>query len=442
MKEARKLLEEVKAGNRPTAEEGRKVAGAAKEFVAKLEKALKASKLKAKPVVGGSGAKGTWLKGMHDIDVFVCFDYGKYKEKSGELSELLSTAVKRAFPRHERLHGSRDYFKASYGGYNFEIVPILKITKASQAKNITDASLLHAAWVTKEAGKRRGLDDEIRATKAFCKAQRVYGAESHIKGLSGYACEVLTIYYGGFLKLIATAATKWPKQVSAGRKIIIDAARHYKGKDPLRELNEAKVQSELIVIDPIQKDRNATAALGGEAMQKFIAAAEAFLKKPSKSYFEKQEITHEKLLQKAKGRRLIVVEATPVAGKEDVAGAKVAKAFEHVLGQLEEKGFNVIDAGWEWRGRAVNSIMWFITGREEAEPELRHGPPLSNKEHAERFRQEHSGKPGRKLFEKNGRLYAIIEREYRQPYQLMRGLIEHDDYLKDKARVYRVKNFE
>ncbi len=441
MKATEKLLEEVKSGKRPTGEESRKVAVTAKGFAARLGKALKAAKLKAKPVVGGSGAKGTWLKGMHDIDVFACFDYRDYSEKSSELSGFLEAAVKKAFPKHEKLHGSRDYFKVSYEDYNFEIVPILRITKASQAKNITDASLLHAGWVQKETRKKKGLDDEIRLAKAFCKAQRAYGAESYVRGFSGYACEILTIRYGGFMNLIK-AAIKWKKQIAGGKKIIIDAAGHYKGKDPLRELNEAKVQSDLIVIDPIQKDRNATAALSGEVLHRFIAAAEGFLKKPSKSHFERQDITAETLSKKAKWNRLLIIEAKPLPGKEDVVGARLMKAHEHFLKKMEENGFRILESGWEWNGKkAANALLWHILDKKPPEAEIRPGPPPGNRIHAERFKNEHAGRAGRQIFEKSGRLYARIERDYREPRQLVKEMIAKDDYLKEKAKSYELKSF-
>ncbi len=437
----KELLEELRKEWRPSDREAAEVKKTADAFIRKLGSSLKRARIRARPVLGGSGAKGTWLRGMHDIDVFVCFDYKKYKEKSDQLSEFLAAAVKKAFPKYERLHGSRDYFRTRMGGYNFEVVPILGIRKASQALNITDVSLLHSGWVNKKISKNKAVADEIRLAKAFCKAQKVYGAESYVRGFSGYACEVLTAYYGSFLQLINAAATKWKKQIAAGKKIIVDAERHYKGRDPLMELNQAKVQSSLVVIDPVQKDRNATAALSNEVLEKFVADAAEFARKPVKSFFERQQVTAEKLRHKAKGKRLVVVEAIPQKGKADVVGAKLVKAFEHMLMQLKEKGFAVAESGWEWEKESKVAMFWYIVNKAEPEPEVRYGPPLSNKQHAEKFRQEHFGKVGRQLFEKSGRLYAMIERKHKQPQQLISELIIEDAYLKDKARNYAAKSF-
>ncbi|HLD96910.1 MAG TPA: CCA tRNA nucleotidyltransferase [Candidatus Nanoarchaeia archaeon] len=443
MKEAEKLLEKVRLRQRPTPAENAVVARISAEFIEILGKALRRARIKAKPVLGGSGAKGTWLRGMHDIDMFVCFDYKAYKEKSDQLSELLVAPIKKAFPKHERLHGSRDYYRIARHGYNFEIVPILAIKNSSQARNITDASLLHSSWVRSHARKKSKdtqLEDEIRLTKAFCRAQRVYGAESYVRGFSGYACEVLTAYYGSFQKLLAAAATRWKGNIKAGKKIIIDAEDHYRKREPLRELNSAKVQSELIVIDPVQADRNATAALSNETLQKLIAAAEAFIKKPSENFFEKEDVTEQKLRQMAKQSRLVMVEAKPLQGKEDVVGAKLVKAHEHILLQLKEKGFAVAKSGWEWdKNKKGNALLWYIVRKGPPEVEIRYGPPLDRKEHAEMFRKEHSGKSDRKLFEKNNRLYARIERKHKEPQELISAIIREDAYLKDKAQSYSAK---
>ena len=44
-------------------------------FIKKLNSKL--GKVSAKVILGGSGAKDTWLSGNHDVDLFVLFDYKK-----------------------------------------------------------------------------------------------------------------------------------------------------------------------------------------------------------------------------------------------------------------------------------------------------------------------------------------------------------------------------
>ncbi|MFH1398749.1 MAG: nucleotidyltransferase domain-containing protein, partial [Candidatus Woesearchaeota archaeon] len=218
---------------------------------------FKKHKLKAKAVLGGSAAKGTMLKNDFDVDIFAQFDYS-YKN----ISDLLEKALKPFKPI--RVPGSRDYFQFTKQ-FNYEIVPVLKISSPKRALNVTDASPLHVKWVKKKANEK--LVDQIILTKIFLKAHSLYGAESYIKGFSGHVVDILIIYYNGFLKLLR-ASQKWkPGQ-------IIDPEKHY------TFLNQSK-KGPLILIDPVQPDRNAAAALSQKNFEAFIAAAKAFLKKPS-----------------------------------------------------------------------------------------------------------------------------------------------------------------
>ena len=46
-----------------------------------------------KATLGGSGAKGTWLK-TFDADIFVLFNHSKFKDKSDKLSDILEKILK------------------------------------------------------------------------------------------------------------------------------------------------------------------------------------------------------------------------------------------------------------------------------------------------------------------------------------------------------------
>src|SRR3989344_2249802 len=115
----------------------------ASDIIKKINSGLK----DAKAMLGGSGAKCTWLK-TFDADIFVKFNYNKFKDKSTQLSDFLGAFLKKHY-KIRRLHGSRDYFQIKDGKFTFEIVPILDIKKAEQAKNITDVSPLHSDFVLK-----------------------------------------------------------------------------------------------------------------------------------------------------------------------------------------------------------------------------------------------------------------------------------------------------
>jgi len=376
---------------------------------------IKKNKIKARAVLGGSIAKGTFLRYDYDCDIFVKFNLSyKKKDMSGLLEKIL-----KIFPKAEKIHGSRDYFNFKFNQINFEAVPVLDIKKPEQAVNITDCSPLHVNWVKNNLKKNPKLADEIRLAKAFCKSCNVYGAESYIKGFSGHALDILVIYYKGFMPLLKNAL-EWKEQE------VIDFNNYYKG-NALEKLNKSKL-GPLIVIDPIQPERNAAAVLSREKFLLFKKFAADFLKKPLKKFFEKKEITINELKDKSRNKKLVLLDIKAFDGKEDVVGSKLLKAFNYINKNLVSNGFTVYDKGWKW-DKKEKALFWFIL-RHEILPESfkRIGPPIRNKENVKRFMKKH-----RKTFTQGRIIYAMIKREFRKPENLI-NFLKKDKYLKERAK--------
>ena len=98
----KQLLLEALEDIKPSKEYEEDILGKANNIINKINKGIK----DAKAILGGSGAKGTWLK-TFDADVFVKFNYSKFKDKSDKLSNILEAFLKKYF-KITRLHGSRD----------------------------------------------------------------------------------------------------------------------------------------------------------------------------------------------------------------------------------------------------------------------------------------------------------------------------------------------
>lgn len=409
----KEVLEEIK----PTVKEEKAILSKVNAFVKKVNSGIRG----ARAELYGSGAKGTWLKGGFDADVFVKFDYKKFADKSEELSEFLGKHLNKKFKNLVRMHGSRDYYRIKQDGFVYEIIPILDIKKSEQAKNITDISPLHARWVKSNVNKK--LIDDIRLAKAFLKANDLYGAESYIRGFSGYVTEILVIYYKGFNNFLK-AAEKWKD------KQVIDMKKYY--KNPFMTLNKSKLDSPIIVIDPVDKTRNAAAALSYDRTDRLKELAKKFLRKPSKEFFEKEEINEEVLREKCKGKKLVTIDAEAMVGKEDVVGAKIMKSYEFVLRRLKEKEFNVIESGWEWN-KAKKAMIWLILDKKELGKVRGHrGPSLKSKEHCQRFKKQH-----KKVYTKKGRLFANVKRDFTKPENYLKFLLK-DKWFKDKIKVIKI----
>lgn len=413
------------------------------EFLIKLNKEIKKSRIKATATPGGSYAKDTWLKGDYDVDVFVKFDL---KYKTNEISKLLGKILKKFKPI--KLHGSRDYYWVQ-NSLRFEIIPVLDIKKPNEAQNTTDFSPWHVAWVNRQGSKYK---DDIRLAKKFMKTQGCYGAESYIKGFSGHVVDILVIYYGGFLPLLR-AALKWKptrslrnhmqksnflrktlnpqvktESIQSSPKVIID---YYKkvGKNAEFILNKSKIQGPMIIIDPVQPERNAAAALSQEMFDLFVASAKKFLEKPSDKYFEYQKLDLEKMKKKGK---LLLIDVEVPEGKEDPVGAKLVKAFDYIAKELDE--FGIIKKEWEW-DKYKNAVFIYLLKKEKLPDTYEQpGPPVAMQKETIRFKKKH-----KKTFIKQGRIWAKVEYDYKTPEELLTKKVFKAEYLQDKVKKCALK---
>lgn len=384
----------------PSKEEEKTLKKSYTDFLKTIKADLK--KYKAEAVLGGSIGKGTWLRGDHDIDIFILFKDEK------DISNTLEKILKKSFKSTERIHGSRDYFRIKFNNYSFELVPVLKIKKINEAKNVTDCSVFHIKWVNKKTTKK--LKNEIRLVKQFCKSAKVYGAETYIKGLSGYVLEILTVYFksfNGFVKGI----------LKLKEGTIIDLSRHKKALDRNK-------LSPIILIDPVQGDRNAAAALSQEKFNALKSRCLAFQKSPTLAFF----LIKKPGLESLKKKFQIVLELKPLEGKDDVVGTKILKVFEYIRDKLNLTGFIVTGSHWEFQ--TPTYLSFSVKNKEISQEYLHLGPPIASLEHAESFREKYKGF---KVFEQSNRLAVILKRDNYKIDDFINSLLK-DSYVLERVK--------
>jgi tRNA nucleotidyltransferase (CCA-adding enzyme) len=387
------------------------------EIIKEINRLLKKNNIKAVCVAGGSYAKGTILKDDFDVDLFVRFDTS-YKDE--ELSKLLGEAIASLKPM--LIHGSRDYYQLKKKDLLFEIIPVLMINDYKKAVNVTDMSPLHVAYARSHFDKKPGLTDQVRLTKQFCKAAKVYGAESYIRGFSGHVLDLLIIYYGGFENLMMQASV-W------GERVIVDIENHL--KDPLKELNSAKTESPLIIVDPIQPDRNAAAALSEETFSIFKQKAKEFLENPSEEFFTIKKLNVEDVKKRVGLNWIIVLDIIPTNDSEDIAGTKLLKCHEKIIRELRDNEFNILEADWEFE--PGKGILCYVIKKEELSKNIMlEGPPISAKANAKKFKEKHA-----KVTEQDRRLYAEEKRPYMTPVELVSELIK-TNYFRERTKEIKV----
>ncbi len=410
------VLNKVKRAVTPNSDEIKQVSG----FLKTLDMHKSNMLIDAEIMLGGSVGKGTFLKNDFDCDIFV--RYGK-QYPNEKLSDLTEQILKK-FTKPHRIHGSRDYFQIKDSGIDYEIIPVYRIEKAKDAENITDTSPMHVAWVKKHLKLKSKLADEIRITKKFFKANDLYGAESYIMGFSGHVIDIMVIYYGGFIELL-NASIEW-KESS-----VIDIESHYKGKDVVKSLNKSKINSPLIIIDPIQKNRNAAAALSADNFHLLQKTAKVFLTNPTMSSFvQKKESVSS--LRKKYPDNLVILQGFPTIGNHDVVGCRILKSYKYLKTQLKVNGFEVLNGGWQWQKNKL-FYMWFNLENLMIDSSyISMGPPVKNKLACLRFKNKHFG-----AYEEKGRLYTKVNRKYNNALTLI-SMLFMDKNVADKVKSIKI----
>jgi tRNA nucleotidyltransferase (CCA-adding enzyme) len=255
-----KILHNIKF----SVEEEENLKRAVSRFIRKLNRAKKKLNYDCDFFIGGSFGKGTYLKGNFDVDIFCMYNQNYEDEK---LSENLSNILDEANLKYKKQKGSRDYYSLFYGrGKNkilYEIIPNRKIVSISEGINSTDYSPSHVNFLKEKIKENPIIADEIRLTKQFLKAKSLYGAESYIGGFSGHVIDILITYYGSLDNFIKNAKL-WEEET------FIDINSFYDSEDEAYEVLGEDKKSNLILIDPILKNRNAARALSNEKYSEFI----------------------------------------------------------------------------------------------------------------------------------------------------------------------------
>jgi len=390
MSNAKEVLKEVLEEVKPKENEIKEIKDYVKEFINKFDSQKKKVGVVAESFVGGSFAKETVIKkDYYDVDVFIRFEK-KYQEK--EISDLTEKILKKINQGFTRVHGSRDYFRVKINDkFYIEIIPVIKIKNPKEARNVTDLSYSHVNYLKKK--KKKNILDEIRLVKAFCYANKCYGAESYINGFSGYSLELLTHHYGSFLKFL-NAISK-----SKG-KIFVDMEKHYKNKNFISmDLNSSKLKSPIILIDPTFKQRNAAAALSQETFDILKKASQEFLKKPNKKAFLKIEYDSEKTRKNAIKKKMDYLRIIAKTDRQegDIAGSKLLKFYRHLCEEIE-KYFTIKDKMFSYDNEKSAEYNFVAMSKKEL---LIEGPPLIKQENVKEFKKNHKN-----TFIKNKKIFA------------------------------------
>ncbi len=263
---------------------------------------------------GGSFAKGTWLAKEADIDIFVKFKKSTSEEKFEKISKKIGFEALKKYSPYVR-YSEHPYVEAKIKDTKVNVVPFYDV-KLGEWKSAADRSPFHTKFMEKSLTPK--MRNEIRILKTFLKSNGIYGAEIAKQGFSGYISEVLILNFKSFENLIKSISEIKEKQII--------------GK------TSKKFETSIVIIDPIDSNRNLAAAISNENIGKFILISRAFKEKPKLSLFQNKKSA----ISKKYWENLLVVKFDFKLRSPDVIWGQIKRATSSLVTQLELGGFTVL----------------------------------------------------------------------------------------------------
>lgn len=262
---------------------------------------------------GGSFAKGTWLPRHADVDIFIKFKKEISEEKFIEISQRIGFSSMKEHNPYVR-YSEHPYVEAKIKNTKINVVPCYDV-KLGNWKSAADRSPFHTIHMKKFLSSK--MRDEVRVLKTFLQSTGIYGAEMARQGFSGYVSEVLILNFGNFENVIKSIAKIKENQII--------------GK------TTKKFETPIVIIDPIDSNRNLAAAISEENIGKFILNCRAFQIKPSQKFFKpkKTKITINNL------ENVLVVKFNFKLRSPDIIWGQIKRATKSLSTQLEIGGFKV-----------------------------------------------------------------------------------------------------
>lgn len=394
---------------KPSAEEDRKVLSVADELSKKVVSTAKRLKMHVEPMLVGSVAKGTHLKGP-DIDLFMLFP------ESTSVEELRKAGLEIG----RKVVGGREHFaqhpyvRGDFKGFQVDLVPAFRIRDTRKKMSAVDRTPFHTEFVKKHLEK--GKADEVRLLKRFMKGIECYGAEAKVQGFSGYLCELLIMRFGSF-RGVLDAAKDW----KVGEVLDLPG---YPGKE---------FPEPLTFVDPVDPSRNVASAVVPDTLVRFVLASREYLRSPSVKFFfpsERRTMSSEEL-ERVAGDRLenLMAVVFPKLGLiDDVVYPQLRKSLSAITALLEREEFEIEKTSIHVD--KVTHLTVELAAITLPKTRKHRGPPVRS-EKVDEFLAKWSTRGVSAPYVEDNRWYVMRERKWVRGDELVRAMLEEIPLGKD-----------
>ena len=328
--------------------------------------------------IQGSYARDTWLSGEADLDIFASFPPTMDRR---EWTEKVLPAVRNGIEAKTiDRYAEHPYLEFHIEGIRINVVPCYAVEKG-QWKSATDRTPYHTEYMREHLTLEMRL--EARLLKKFLKGMRSYGAEIRVGGFSGMLVETLILHYQSFLETLAQAS-KW-KPV-----IFLDLEKH----DGRQDSRAQEFGSLLVVVDPVDPNRNLAAAVRDDKLWGFVAASRELQKNPGTWYFfppkpvAKTRSQFSKILDH-QNRSIAAIFFEHARLVPDVLWGQLLKMEKSLTELMTRQDFHPIRSTVWSDERRSSAILVELDSSTLSGVQLRQGPPVSKQEDSQGFLDRH-----------------------------------------------------
>jgi tRNA nucleotidyltransferase (CCA-adding enzyme) len=355
--------------------------GISDQLVLEVKQVLERSQIDATVSVQGSFARDTWVSGDTDLDIFARF--ASSMERKDWIERVLP-AIRKGLTRFKAVerYAEHPFLEFYVDGIRVNVVPCYDVEKG-EWKSATDRTPYHTEFMN------ANLTDEIRLEarllKKFTRGIGVYGAEIKIGGFSGMLVDTLALYYGTFVKTITQASSWFPNTlIQIGKS------------QTLLEEDKGESSSELVVIDPVDPNRNLASAVRTHKLWTFVAAGRRFLQNPGSWYFfpptlsQKTRAQFEKKIA-TRDREILALAFRHPYLVQDVLWGQLQKLERSLVKVIGRGDFQIFRVG-TWSDEKTDSAILLDVDRATlSRMRLQRGPPVSKIGDSQAFLERHLG---------------------------------------------------
>ena len=335
---------------------------------------------------GGSYAKGTWTPGKIDVDIFVKLKKSISEKKFSNLGKKIGFNALKKYKPYVR-YSEHPFVEALVNGTLVNVVPCYDVKKG-EWKSAADRSTFHTEFMNEKLTGQ--MKNDISLLKCMMKSNGIYGAEIANQGFSGYVTEVLVYYFGSFSNVI--------KEISKIKK------NGRIGNSPRR------FDSPIVIIDPIDNNRNLGAAISMKNLSKFVLLSRSYLKKPSLSYFKNKKSKSYKQNELAKN--ILVINFPYESRSRDIIYGQLKRAANSIESQLTQEGFRILRNDSMIYDDDKAAILIFLEDVVINKNQIKMGPEFFVDEHSNKFIQVNAKKSKLIWIDKHGNLQSLQKRNY------------------------------